>query len=151
MQASPKTLLISIPIGVIFPLYLFVAYIAIPAGAHPSSHDNVGNELVGAVFFSYMSFVSSLSIYAVPTIYTLYAYVGLARLRRVGLILFALHYGFAALVAVPAYLKSIPGLLDVTKRQMGMLAERPGTILFCFGPFIIANVWYLARLLRNDE
>lgn len=151
MQASPKTLLISIPIGVVFQLYLFVAYIGIPAGANPSSHYNVGNELVGAAFFSYMSFASSLSIYAATAMYTVYAYVALARLRRAGLILFALHYGFAALVAVPLYLKRIPGLLDVTKRQMGMLAEQPGTVLFCFGPFVIANIWYVVRLLRNHE
>lgn len=151
MQASPKTLLISIPIGLIFQLYLFVAYIAIPAGAHPSSHYNVGNELIGAVFFSYTSFASSLSIDAAAAMYPIYAYVALARLRRIGLILFALHYGFAALVAVPLYLERVPGLLDVTKPQVDRLGDRPGTMLFCFGPFIIANIWYVARLLRHDE
>lgn len=72
-------------------------------------------------------------------------------MRRAGLILFALHYGFAALVAVPVYLKRSPGLLDATRQQLSLLADRPGTMLLCFAPFVIANLWYLARLLRNHK
>jgi hypothetical protein len=151
MRATPNTLLISIPIGLAFQLYLFLAMISIPPAAPAAGHYNFGNELVAAVFYSYMPFTWMLSLYVGAIMYGAYAYVALARLRRAGLILFALHYGFAALVAVPVYLERSPGLLEATRQQLSLLADRPGTMLLCFAPFVIANLWYLARLLRNHE
>jgi len=149
MRATPKTLLISIPIGLAFQLYLFLAMISIPPAAHTSGHYKVGNELVAAVFYSYMPFTWMLSLHVGAIMYGAYAYVALARLRRAGLILFALHYGFAALVAVPVYLERSPGLFEATRQQLTLLADRSVTMLLCFAPFVIANLWFLARLLRN--
>jgi hypothetical protein len=133
--------------GSAFALYLFLADMAIPAPAHAQGHYNIGNALVGAVFFSYAPFTAALSPLVAMAMYGTYAYMALMRRLRPGLILFALHYGFAARVTAPFYLYRSPDLIAKTKLQFAELAERPGTMLFSFGPFIVANVWYLARVL----
>lgn len=133
--------------GSAFALYLFLADIVIPAAGPVSGHYNIGNELVGAVFFSFAPFAAPLSPLVAMAMYSTYAYVALLRRSRPGLILLGLHYGVAVLVTAPVYLHRSPNLMARTKLQLAQLTERPGTMLFSFGPFIVANIWYLSRIL----
>ncbi|MCS0581069.1 hypothetical protein NX784_05655 [Massilia pinisoli] len=135
--------------GAAFALYLFVADMAIPAPSHAQGHYNIGNALVGALFFSYAPFAAALSPLVAMALYCTYAYTALARRRRVGLVLLALHYGFAALVTTPFYLHRSPDLIVDTRDQFIRLAAQPGTALFVFAPFVIANVWYVLRIVRQ--
>jgi len=134
--------------GAAFALYLF-ADMAIPAPLHAQGHYNIGNALVCALFFSYAPFAAALSPLVAMAMYGTYAYTALARRRRVGLVLLALHYGFAALVTTPIYLHRSPDLIADTGDQFIRLAAQPGTALFVFAPFVIANVWYVLRMLRQ--
>jgi hypothetical protein len=135
--------------GAAFALYLFVAYMVIPAPSHAQDHYNIGNALVGALFFSYAPFAAALSPLVAKAMYGTYAYMALARRRCAGLALLALHYGVAALVTAPFYLHRSPDLIADTMDQFIRLAAQPGTALFSFAPFVIANVWYVLRMLRQ--
>lgn len=135
--------------GATFALYLFVADMAIPAPSHAQGHYNIGNALVGGLFFSYAPFTAALSPVVSMAMYGTYAYMALARRRRAGLALLALHYSCAAMVTAPFYLHRSPDLIADTKDQFIRLATRPGTALFVFAPFVIANVWYVLRILRQ--
>lgn len=135
--------------GAAFAFYLFVADMAIPAPPHAQGHYNIGNALVGALFFSYAPFTEALSPLVAMAMYGTYAYTALARRRRAGLVLLALHYGFAALVTAPSYLHRSPDLIADTRAQFTRLVARPGTASFVFAPFVIANVWYVLRMLRQ--
>jgi len=102
-----------------------------------------------AIFFSYAVFTAQVSPLVVIGMYSAYTYIALARRRRIGLILFAAHYGFAGAVAIPFYWYRSPDLFETTRLQIAALGDRPGTVLFSFGPFILANIWYLVRLLTT--
>jgi ABC-type transport system involved in cytochrome c biogenesis permease subunit len=141
-----RTTALAASTGAAFALYLFVADMAIPAPPHAHGHYNVGNALVGALFFSYAPFTAALSPLVAMAMYGTYAYMALARRRCAGLALLALHYGVAALVTVPFYLHRSPDLIADTRDQFIRLAAQPGTALFVFAPFVIANVWYVLRM-----
>jgi len=147
--SSFRTTALAALAGAVFALYLFVADMAIPAPSHAQGHYNIGNALVGALFFSYAPFTAALSPLVAMAMYGTYAYMALAQRRRAGLALLALHYGFAALVTAPFYLHRSPDLIADTSDQFIRLAAQPGTALFVFAPFVIANVWYVLRMLRQ--
>ena len=147
MRDLSKTRGMSIVAGILFSVYLFLAAIAIPAGTDLPGHYHIGNAIMQAMFFSYAVFTAQLLPLIAMAMYSGYAYIALTRRRRIGLISFAAHYGFAGAVATPFYLYRSPDLFETTRLQMAALGERPATVLFSFGPFILANTWYLARLL----
>jgi hypothetical protein len=138
---------IAVLAGLLFAPYLYVVNFAIPIGFPKPGHYNVGNVLVQVLFFSYAPLTLMFAVWTGIGMYVVYAYVALERMRRAGLILFALHYGFAGFVMIPYMLYRSPGLLDDTRLQMAKLLHMPGTMLAVFGPFIFANLWYLVRLL----
>jgi hypothetical protein len=146
---SFRTTALAASAGAVFALYLFVADMAIPAPSHAQGHYNIGNALVGALFFSYAPFAAALSPLVAMAMYGTYAYMALAGRRRAGLVLLALHYGFAALVTAPFYLHRSPDLIADTRDQFNRLAAQPETALFVFAPFVIANIWYVLRMLRQ--
>ncbi|NIA54501.1 hypothetical protein HAV22_12735 [Massilia sp. TW-1] len=148
-QSPVRTPALAALTGAAFALYLFVADMVIPPPSHAQGHYNIGNALVGALFFSYAPFTAALSPLVAMAMYGTYAYMALARRRCAGLALLALHYGVAALVAAPIYLHRSPGLIADTRDQFIRLAAQPVTALFAFAPFIIANVWYVLRMLSQ--
>jgi len=145
----PRAIAIGLVAGSLFAICLYVAAVAIPAATRSTGHYNIGNALLMGVFFSYALFTLHLTAPFGIAMYVGYVYVAVTRKRRIGLILFAAHYLFAALVALPFLLHRDPGLLEKTAIQFAMLRERPLSLLFCLGPFIAANLWYLIRLLRR--
>jgi len=144
-----RAIAIGLVAGPLFAVCLYVAAVAIPAATRSAGHYNIGNELLMAVFFSYALFTLQLTAPFGIAMYVAYVYVAVARKRRIGLALFAAHYLFATVVALPFFLHRDPGLPGKTAIQFAMLRERPLTLLFCLGPFFVANLWYLIRLLRR--
>ncbi|QNA87916.1 hypothetical protein G4G28_04530 [Massilia sp. Dwa41.01b] len=150
MRSDSKRKIISLVAGCLFTPYLLIAILSIPPAGHMPGHYNMGNNLVAAVFFSYgpiTAFLSPLIAVVVSVgMYCVYTYVALAGMRRAGLILFALHYGYALAAGVPMSLHQEPNLIETSRVQLAILASRPGLMLFVFGPFVLANLCYLARL-----
>ncbi len=149
MGKDSKTKVIAVAIACLFAPYLLVAIMTIPAGVARPGHYNIGNNLVAAVFFSYAALTASLAPLVGIVMYSAYAYAALARLRRLGLLLFVIHYAAAFGVVVPYYLSRAPDLITTSHRQWSLLAERPASMLFIFGPFILANLVYLVRLMTS--
>jgi hypothetical protein len=125
MRHQLKLKAISSTSGSVFALYLFLAVIAIPAGIDRPGHYNNGNTLVGDVFLSYATLTAPLSPLVAMAMYSTYTYIALVGRRRMGLILFAVHYGFALAVAVPFHLHRFPGLAQETALQFTELMARP--------------------------
>ncbi|KQQ97548.1 hypothetical protein ASF77_06345 [Massilia sp. Leaf139] len=147
MRLLRRKRIAAVTAGALFAPYLLLAALLIPAGVDGPGHYDIGNALVHAIFFSYAALAAQLGPVVAIAMYSGYVYLALLRRRRLGLMLFAAHYVIAGAVVVPVYLHQWPNLRETTRLQMIVLADRPWTLLFTFGPFVLANVWYLARLL----
>jgi len=143
-----RAIAIALVAGSLLAVYLFFAAATIPAPPQVTGHYQIGNALLMAVFFSYALFALHLSVPFGLAMYIGYVYMAVAKKRRAGLILFAAHYLFAAVVALPFLLHRTPGLIENTASQFAVLRARPLHLLLCIGPFLMANLWYLLRLSR---
>jgi hypothetical protein len=153
-EVSMKNILIAVGLGVLFAAYLYIADAGIPAPRKTDNHYNVGNSLVGAMFFSYSGFAFYFQLCVSILMYIAYSYVALFRLRKIGIRLFFFHYMFAFFVSVPYYICKDADLISDSMIQLRKLYAQPGVFVFCLVPFIVLNLIYLWRVLggpRSDQ
>lgn len=127
--------------GCLLGMYLWLGALLMPGGRPDWGG---GSIVIEALFISY----GGLLYIFWPVSYGIYALIAYWRKRVLGLRLFVLHYTIALLISLLGFVFR-KDEIDVTLKQLHIFPEHPLQVVVVFGPFLLANVWYLWRLLRR--
>lgn len=141
-----KKNLIALAIGALMVAILALGMLIVPAPPGMTGHYNNGNNLVGALFFSYARFGLVLSPLVALAMYAMYAHATIHRKRQRGLWLFVLHYVCAVGLVMPFEVWRNPHLLTDSLAQLSRLQAQPGAFAFSVLPFVLANGLFLWRV-----
>ena len=123
-------------VGCALGLYLYlVAWLGVGVG---------GATLFIALFVSYWS----LLFIFWPVAYGIYALIAYKRKRKLGLQLIKWHYAIAVCISLWGFIFR-DNEVEKTFKEVHAMADQPLATVFIFGPFLLANAWYLWRLLST--
>ena len=100
--------------------------------------------LIKALFISFWG----LLYFFCPIAYGIYALIGYKRQRKVGLQLIKFHYAVAIIISFLGIIFRDNEIDQIVKEAHAM-ADQPLGFFLVFGPFLLANAWYLWRLLST--
>ena len=135
--------------GCLCGTYLVFAGLMLPGGRPEWGG---GSIVVQGLIFSYWGIAIYSGFFGTIVLpafsYGIYALIAYWRKRELGLRLFALHYAIALLISLLSFVFRNDEI-NVTLKQLHIFPEHPFQVAAVLVPFLLANVWYLWRLMRR--